>query len=491
MSPPSSLSNFLVEESDSIRTALQKIDSNAQGICIVVDENGVLSGVATDGDIRRGLLSGAELEDPVITVAERDCVSAPVSATDKEVQGLLSPSVQLIPLLNDEGHPVDYLSPSKNRRFPIMEPYLGGNELAYVTECVETNWISSQGKFVDQFENAISTYVGAPYAVAVSNGTVALHLALEAFEIGQGDEVIVPDLTFAASVNSILHAGATPVLVDICEDTWSIDPTAIEDAITEDTKAIMPVHLYGQPCDMDRISAIAKKYDLRVIEDAAEAIGSTHRGEPVGAIGDAGCFSFFGNKTVTTGEGGIVLFKDEQVYQRAVQLRDHGMSPSKRYWHEYVGYNYRMTNLQAAVGVAQMERIDEIIERKIEIGELYKKNLNTVDGITLPVEIDDRTNTHWLFTALIDKEFGINRHELIGKMKQNGIDLRPVFYPLHEMPVYKEYGRGSYDQATKIAYHGISFPSSLTLSDKDIEEISNVFKSVVRVRKTASGVLQD
>ena len=489
MNTSSTLDAFLVSESDSVRVALKVIDSNAQGICIVVDENGRLSGVATDGDIRRGLLGGVELEDPVITVAERDCVSAPVSATDKEIQGLLSSSVQLIPLVDDNERPVDYFSRSKNRRFPIMEPYLGGNELAYVSECVETNWISSQGRFVDQFENAVSDYVGAPYAVAVSNGTVALHLALEAFGIGQGDEVIVPDLTFAASVNAILHAGATPVLADIREDTWLIDPAAIENAITERTKAIMPVHLYGQPCNMGRISAIAEEHNLRVIEDAAEAIGSTYRDQPVGAIGDAGCFSFFGNKTVTTGEGGIVLFQDEQVYQRAVQLRDHGMSPSKRYWHEHVGYNYRMTNLQAAVGVAQMERIDEIIERKIEMGELYRKHFQSLGSVRLPLKLEDRTNTHWLFTALIDKSLEIGRQELISKMEQNGIDLRPVFYPLHEMPIYEEYAHGSYYRATEVAYHGISFPSSLTLSDRDIEEICNVFKSVLRTRKTAVKIL--
>jgi perosamine synthetase len=486
MSTPPTLTDLIVRQSASIRQALECIDDNAQGICFVTDPDGQLVGVATDGDIRRGLLSGSELDDTISTVMQTDFVSLPVSAEEETTQSRLSSRIRVIPLVDDDGRPVDYASRSKHRRIPIMEPNLGGNELAYVTECVETNWISSQGRFVEEFEDAVAAYTDAPYALAVSNGTVALHLALETFGIGEGDEVIVPDLTFAASVNAILHAGATPVLVDVDEASWGLDPEVVVDAVTERTRAIMPVHLYGQPCDMDALTEIAWSHDLLVIEDAAEAIGSTYRGRKVGSIGDAGCFSFFGNKTITTGEGGMVLFQERDAYERAAQLRDHGMSLSRRYWHEQVGFNYRMTNLQAAIGKAQMERIDTIVGRKMEIAELYARQLCDVNVLTLPTEFDDRTNTHWLFTALLSEDASVDRDPLITKLKQNGIDFRPVFYPLHEMPIYEDYGHGSLQRATRIGHRGISFPSSVTLSDDTILEISQTFRSVLRTTETVA-----
>jgi perosamine synthetase len=408
---------------------------------------------------------------------ETDFVSLPATTDERDIQSRLSSKVRHIPLLDEDGRPVDYACRSKYRSIPIMEPHLGGNELSYVTECVETSWISSQGRFVEEFEHMVAEYCGTPYALAVSNGTVALHLALEALGIGEGDEVIVPDFTFAASINAILHAGATPVLVDIRKDTWLLDPEATSEAVTERTKAIMPVHLYGQPCNMETITRIAREHDLFIVEDAAEAIGSLYRGEHVGSIGDVGTFSFYGNKTITTGEGGMVLFQDEETYQRAAQLRDHGMSPSRRYWHDEVGYNYRMTNMQAAVGVAQMERIDEIVERKVQIGEKYRRQLSDVEELKMPAKLDDRKNTYWLFTAVLGDDTQIERDTLISKMKKNGIDLRPVFYPLHEMPPYKEYGYGVFGNAEKTSEGGVSFPSSVTLSSNDIDEICNIFRS--------------
>ncbi|CAM9913568.1 unnamed protein product, partial [Chrysoparadoxa australica] len=308
---------------------------------------------------------------------------------------------------------------------PIMKPSLSGNELEYVTDCVKSEWISSQGKYVTKFEQLTSEYINADYVLAVSNGTVALHLALVSFGIGKGDEVIVPDMTFAASVNAVLHANATPVLVDVDRSTFNISVEAIRAAITKNTKAIMPVHLYGNPCDMDEINKIAKEHNLIVIEDAAEAFGSIYKGEKVGALSDASIFSFYGNKTITTGEGGILVFKDKDVYEKAAVLRDHGMQKDNRYWHNYVGYNYRMTNLQAAIGVAQMERIEQIIEGKIKIANQYKKGLSNIEEISIPVvDSENSVNTYWLFTFLLDNK--IERADFIEYLRIKNIETRPT-----------------------------------------------------------------
>ncbi|MEQ9265262.1 MAG: DegT/DnrJ/EryC1/StrS family aminotransferase [Balneolaceae bacterium] len=366
------------------------------------------------------------------------------------------------------------------KMIPIMKPSLGGNELKYVTNCVETEWISSQGTFVTKFEELVGEYIGLKNAVAVSNGTVALHLALISLGIGEGDEVIVPDMTFAASVNAVIHANATPVLVDVDRNTFNINVSEIEKAITDKTKAIMPVHLYGNPCDMDQINEIAQKHNLLVIEDAAESLGSIYKGKQTGSIADAAIFSFYGNKTITTGEGGIVVFKDDNAYERACVLRDHGMQKDKRYWHNYIGYNYRMTNLQAAIGVAQMERIDEIINRKIEIANIYIEGLNKIDGITIPeLDFENSRNTYWLFTFLIDLD--IDRSELIEYLKDHGIETRPVFYCIHNMPPYMNYRHKDLSNSKYISKNGVSIPSFIELTDDQlryiVETIQNFFFS--------------
>jgi perosamine synthetase len=264
---------------------------------------------------------------------------------------------------------------------PIMEPDLSGNEKEYLIDAVDSGWVSSKGKYVDQFENDLAIFHNVDFALAVSNGTVALHLALVSLGIGSGDEVIVPNLTFASSVNSIIHAGASPVLADVNAETYNIDCENLEKYITPKTKAIMPVHLYGNPCDMDEIHQIAKKHHLLVIEDNAEGLGSKYRGKLTGTFGDAGTFSFFGNKTITTGEGGAIIFQDKKAYEHAKVLRDHGMSPAKRYWHEYIGFNYRLTNIQAAIGCAQLERISDFLENKKAIVERYMIGLSSIKSI--------------------------------------------------------------------------------------------------------------
>jgi perosamine synthetase len=468
----------------SLREALEKIDKNAQGIAFIVGEDFKLVGVLTDGDVRRGLLRGERLESPVSQVMNREFKSFPESSSKSELSAILeNPRYSHIPLLNEEGVLVDFATKDTWQNIPVMEPYMNGNELAYVSDCVRTKWISSQGKYVSKFEEIFSELHSGIRSLAVGNGTVALHLAIVALGIGPGDEVIVPDLTFAASANSVLHAGAIPVLVDVLPDTWCIDPEAIRRAITPKTKAIMPVHLYGQPCNMDAIEAIAKEHGLFIIEDAAEAMGTLYKGKPVGTFGDASAFSFFGNKMVTTGEGGMVTFKDESVFKRGLMLRDHGMSREKRYWHLEVGFNYRMTNLQAAIGVAQLEQFDEILNRKLALAESYSSVLAKIPGLQLPPKTEGDRNVCWLYTILVDEKYFGKRDELIFKLLANGIESRPVFYPLHQMPPYKEYARGTdFKNSIDISRRGISLPSSAWLSEVEVSRIAGSLKKVFEVK---------
>ena len=299
--------------------------------------------------------------------------------------------------------------------------------------------------------------------------------------IESGDEVIVPNLTFAASINSIIHAGANPVLCDVNKENFNIDFRNLDQLITNKTKAIMVVHLYGRPVEMDEVLKIAKKYNLLIIEDCAEALGSRYNNQNIGTFGDASCFSFFGNKTITTGEGGMVIFKNKKFAELARKLRDHGMSPKKRYWHDVIGYNYRMTNLQAAIGVAQMERIDEIILKKRSIADLYKSHLVELKNIKfLPDEGANEFSTYWLYTITLNEN--INTDTLINKMKKYGIETRPCFYPIHEMPIYSKYvsEKTNYKNSEFISRHSISLPSSVNLSDKEIKYICSMLEESIK-----------
>lgn len=475
------IDQLLVNTTDTLGTVLRIIDASAQGICFVVNDKKQLVGVITDGDIRRAFMNQFTLESTAEAAMNTDFTSRPIDTPREELLKLLDHRIRHIPLLDEARCPVDYACIHRYNRFPVSEPELGGNELEYVTNCIKTNWISSAGKYVREFEKQIAEYCGVPYAAAVSNGTVALHLALDALGIGPGDEVIVPDLTFAASINAVIYSGATPVIADIDSSTWNICPKATEAAITSKTKAIMPVHLYGLPAEMDAIRKIARKNNLLLIEDAAEAIGSIYKGKKAGSMSDVATFSFYGNKTITTGEGGMVLFQNEEVYKKALVLRDHGMDKNRRYWHSFVGYNYRLTNLQAAIGVAQMERIDDIVKRKIEIGQQYNELLKNISDFQLPAQLENVVNTYWLYTIVLNDSCELDRDVLINKLQQNGIETRPVFYPLHEMPPYQQYVRdaAAYPVATRVSRRGICLPSYLSLQKEEIAFICSVLKKQV------------
>lgn len=468
-----SIENLLIQQTAKIHDALRVIDRNGLGLAFVVDSDGVLQGVITDGNVRRALMKGSTITDAVASVMTVDCVSLPVSASPQRISEHLNHRIHVIPLLDELGRPVDYASHYRHHRIPVMEPSLTGDELSYVIECLKTNWISSQGPFVKRFEEDFSSYVGAQQAVAVCNGTAALHIAFASLGLKPGDEVIVPDLTFAATINAVLYVGATPVLVDVMRDTWTIDPEDAARRITKRTRAIVPVHLYGQPAEMNEITRIARKHNLYIVEDVAEALGSLYEGEPVGRHSDAAAFSFFGNKIITTGEGGMVTFRDPAVATRARMLRDHGMDPNRRYWHPEVGFNYRLTNLQAAVGVAQLQQIDHFIHRKVEIGRCYRRFLGSTKALRLPVERKGVRNVYWLFSILLDALHGApKRDDLVRGLQASGIETRPVFHPLHVMPPYIPYaGSGEFPNTRWIAENGLSLPSAVTLKESEIEYV--------------------
>jgi perosamine synthetase len=361
-------------------------------------------------------------------------------------------------------------------KIPVYAPSLEGNERRYVDECLDSNWISSRGAFVERFEEAFAGYIGAAHATTVSNGTVALHLAMAALGIGPGDEVIVPTLTYIASVNTIAQTGATPVFVDSLDTTWQIDPEAIRQATTPRTRAVMAVHLYGHPCDMSPIAAHCAERGLLLIEDCAEAFGSRYRGQHVGTFGDVATFSFFGNKTITTGEGGMVVSRDVELHRRCAKLKNQGVVDYRQYWHDEPAYNYRMTNVCAAIGLAQMERADEIIAKKQAIADWYAELLKDAP-VTMNRAVGDVFHSYWMNCMLIPDADA--RDELREHLTRAGIETRPVFYPAHKLPMY--YSPDRYPRAEAIGGRGINLPSGPALTREQIaqigEEVSRFFRT--------------
>jgi perosamine synthetase len=472
------LDELVLEADQSIRNAMQLLDKNARGILFVIAKM-KLVGVVTDGDIRRALLAGLELDANITNAMNSKFIALPISADGSLIRRTFNSRLRMIPLCDESGNLVDVADVQRSHRIPLLEPDLSGRELEYVTDCIQTNWISSQGHYVRQFEAQFERLHPGYHALAVSNGTVALHLALHALGIGEGDEIIVPNVTFAATINAVLYCNATPILCEINPKTLCIDDDEIKKCITTKTKAIIPVHLYGQPCDMDAINRIALQNNLLVIEDCAEALGSQWSNKPVGVFGDAATFSFYGNKTISTGEGGMLLFRNKMVYEQAKVLRDHGMSPEKKYWHERVGFNYRLTNLQAAIGVAQIERLEDFLRKKIHIGKLYGKLLNGVIGISsTPYNRVNTVNSYWLYTIILEKN--LNRDLIIQSLLKKGIDSRPIFYPLHTMKPYKKFCKDNdFKKSIQVSQSGLSLPSSVNLKEEEIIYIVESLKNAI------------
>ena len=366
----------------------------------------------------------------------------------------------------------------KCRVIPVSSPLFAGNELKYLTHCIKSGWVSCLGGYVTKFEEKFSAYCGVRYGVSVSSGTTALHLALAALGIGKGDEVILPAFTMVSTANAVAYQGAKPVFADCRGQDFNIDPEKIEEKITKKTKAIIAVHIYGHPADMDKIMAIARKHRLYVLEDAAEAHGAEYKGRKAGSIGDIGVFSFYGNKIITTGEGGMLVTNNKKLKERAEYLRDLAFSPERHFWHKELGFNYRMSNLQAAVGLAQLERIEELIAIKRGNAGLYCRYLRDVQGITLPKEEPYARSVYWMFGILVEDDFGISKDELRKQLARKGIETRNFFIPMHLQPIYAKKCRGHFPVSEELCRKGLYLPSGFGLKEKDIRFIARSIKEV-------------
>ena len=362
----------------------------------------------------------------------------------------------------------------KNEDFiPVYQPSLLGSEKAYVNECLDSNWISSKGTFISRFEEAFAAYIKSPYATTVSNGTVALHLALLTLNLQPGDEVIVPSFTYVASVNTIVQTGAVPVFVDSLTTTWQMDPEDVRRKITSRTKAIMVVHLYGHPCDMKSLKAICEEFHLLLIEDCAEAFGSFFENQHVGTFGDVATFSFFGNKTITTGEGGMVVMKDPERYELACSLKSQGISKKVMYWHERLAYNYRMTNICAAIGLAQLERAEDTLLKKRQIAAFYKDNLSNLP-LTMHEESKNVTHSFWMCSILLNQSE--HRDPLQKYLNERNIETRPTFYPTHLMPMFNKTNE-SHPIAEFLGCRGINLPSWPGITEEALNRIVNCIRA--------------
>lgn len=393
----------------------------------------------------------------------------------------LVPRVQ--PLIEEEGPNRSGEEPAKEF-LPVAAPVIGELEIECVTDAIRSGWVSSIGPYIEKFESAFGQYIGVKHAIAVSNGTVALHLALHALGIGPGDEVIIPDLTFASTAHAVLQTGASPVLVDVERDTWCMDPRAVERALSAKTRAIMPVHLFGHPADMAAISKIAVARKLFVIEDAAEAHGAEVKGRRVGSLSNVGAFSFYGNKVITTGEGGMLTTNDDELASRLRFLKDHGMSKERRYFHTELAFNYRLTNLQAALGYAQMTQIEDFIQKKRQMFEWYREGLSGIDGLKLNVERPGYRNIFWMVGLIIDDALAITRDALSVELRKAAIDTRPFFVPMSQLPHLAELRQvgAAVDQcpiSRDLSHSGLSLPSGCSMSSGQISRVVAAIRDIV------------
>lgn len=356
------------------------------------------------------------------------------------------------------------------RFIPVSEPNLCGNEEKYVLDCLRSTWISSRGEYIQKFEESFAEYVGVKHAVTASNGTTALHLILQASGIGPGDEVILPTLTYVACANTIIYVGANPVFVDCDPVYWNLTAEGVREAITPKTRAVMAVHLYGSPVDMAPIREMCRSRGLLLIEDAAEALGSEYRQVKAGNLGDVAAFSFFGNKTMTTGEGGMVTTDDGDLAQQIRRFKNQGQSASRSYWHDLVGFNYRMTNIQAAIGLAQLENISTFVRLKRENAERYQRYLSDPD-IQHSSEMPETVHSYWMYSILLKGSMSNRRDELVDRLKSKGVETRNFFYPIHTLPMYTESRGGPFPVAENVAARGINLPSSTKLTEDDIAHV--------------------
>ena len=469
------MKNLTINYNKTIKDALIKINKNAMGTLFVTQNNRV-TGVLTDGDIRRSLIKNVQINTSISKIMNRRFIKINQNEDKKKVLEKLekyNQKIKVFPVINKNNKLIDITTKERFNYVPIYEPTLKGNEMKYLVDCISTNWISSAGPYVKKFEDKFSSVHYKKKALSVSSGTTGLHIALAALGVKEGDEVIVPNFTFAAAINSILYVNAKPVIVDVDKDKWTIDINEIKKNITKKTKAIIAVHVYGNPCNLDELVMISKKKNIFLIEDCAEAIGSKYKNKYVGTFGDCGVFSFFANKTISTGEGGMVTFKNKKIYNYAKKLRDHGMSTKKKYFHDFVGYNYRMTNIQAAIGLAQLENFKKIVKRKIQIAKIYKEKLRKYRNILFQKDEKKSINTFWAVGILIKyKNFSYPKIEK--EMKESGVEIRNFFFPLNVQKIYKKYANKKKFITDDFCPIGISLPTFASIKNSEINYICKI-----------------
>lgn len=468
-----SIGEICVDLHASIRESIEKMDAVCLGIVFVTDGER-LAGVVTDGDFRRAVLKGLDdLSTPISSIMNENPSTLPVGAGAEEtflaLSAGLSEGRKVFPRVDETGRVQDFSYREHWGLLPVAEPELTGSEAAYVLQCIEQNWISSSGPFVREFERGFGEYTGLANPVAVSNGTVALTLAMQALNLEPGAEVIVPSATFAATASSVVAAGGRPVLADVDPITWGLSPATVAPLLSDRTRAIIAVHLYGSPCDIEGLRRLADERGMLLIEDCAEAIGTTVGHRHVGHLADAATFSFFGNKTLTTGEGGMVFFADPDAAARARQLRDHGMSTTRRYWHDVVGYNYRLTNVQAAIGVAQVERAAQLVGKKRRIGEQYQRGLQEIPGLAPMPRSPFGESSFWLFPVMLSDEVADQRETLMELLASDGIQTRVTFPALHRMPPFAGERRAAELAVSEdIERRGICLPNTPRMTDDSV-----------------------
>ena len=460
--------DFVCSTSESLIVAIEKCLDNGLGTCLVVgDKRHVVGRISLD-DIGKAVLEGALLNPGLDQHIERFSHRLHNdSSVDKDV---------LRPVVDATGRLIGVDIDRSSQRIQVARPDMSHREFRSILDAFLSSWISSKGPYVDKFEQEFRAFIGTDHGIAVSNGTVALHLALLALGVGPGDEVIVPDLTFAATINAVLFCGATPVIVDVDRRTWGISLAGIQQAVTPRTKAIIPVHLYGRPAEIGPIAAFAAKRGIGIIEDCAEAHGARYAGRPVGQFGDVACFSFYANKIVTTGEGGMCLTNSPELAKSIRLLRDHGMTPSRSYWHERVGYNYRITNLQAAIGYSQLWRIEEVLDRNREIANAYRTALEGIPGVKFPPPMDPVYEpVVWLASVQVP---AAKRDQLLMAASEAKIEMRPFFHSLSTLPPYEKYARVC-PNSLELSATGINLPTSRAVDDQVIDRIAKVFRNVL------------
>jgi perosamine synthetase len=472
------ISKLIISKIDTLKDALIKIKKNGEGVCFVCEDKKLI-GILTQGDIRNLILKKIPLENKVLKYINKKYYSLPATIESSKAFKNLKSGRRIIPLLDKNKKLVDYVSFSKLKNIPLVKPDLNGNELTYLTQCIQSTYISSLGNFINSFEKQFKDYFKVNSALSVSSCTTGLQLVLQSLKLKKNDEVIVPNVTFVSPINAIIHAGGTPILCDINSKNLTLDCSDLEKKITKKTKAIICVHTYGHPCNMRDISNLIKNRNIFLIEDCAEAIGTKFKNKNIGTFGDSAVFSFYGNKTITTGEGGMILFKNRKDFEKCKILRNHGMNIKKKYWHDQVGFNFRMTNLQAAVGVAQFERIEIFIKKKIEIAREYKKNLKEFKNIILPFEEKWATHSYWLFNILIKDTKKNKRDRIIKQLNNQGIEARPMFYPASNMKIYKKYANNKQNYS-QLSYSGISLPSFVGLENSQIKMVSDLIKKLIK-----------